>query len=139
MIKYLPQYALSMPLPLTESLICSQQQRELRTLAAGSDLEANVETAQGYAQAVDRTRCDVRGFRTALIGSAQQCQKMAHLLDLDSGFAQSLAGAFSELEHQSIDIERILDSLFSQCARDLNVVQHIRSPSSTSGTDSAYG
>jgi hypothetical protein len=64
---------------------------------------------------------------------------MFHLLDLDSGFALSLASAFSQLELQSMDVERILDGHVSQCDRNLNLVQHIRSPSSTSTTYSAQG
>jgi hypothetical protein len=100
----------------------------LRTLAKGSDLEAHVRSAQVYAQVVDRARCDVRGFRTALSGPAQQSQKMFHLLDLDSGFAKSLASAFSQLELQSIDVERVLDGNVSKCDRELNLVQRIRYP-----------
>jgi hypothetical protein len=113
--------------------------RDFRDLAAGSDISAQIKPAQSFAQVIDRTRCDIGGFRTALIGSAQQCQKMIRLLELDSGFAQSLAGAFSELALQCMDLERNLNNLVSQFDRNLNLVQRIRCPSSTNLIYSAHG
>jgi hypothetical protein len=108
----------------------------LRTLAAGSDIQAQVTSAQTFARVIDRTRGDFRGLRTALSGSVQHCQKIFHLLDLD---AKSLASAFSELELQCMDVECILDSHVTQCDRNLNLVHHVRYSSSTNATYSAYG
>jgi len=96
-----------------------------KILAVGPNHKTRVESAEIHASRVDQTRCDAHIFRTALIESAKQCQKMSHLLRIDSTCEEFLASAFSELERRCMDIESIFDSLVSRYDRFLNLVSHL--------------
>ena len=96
-----------------------------KILAGGPNHKTRVESAEIHASRVDQTKCDAQIFRAALIESAKQCQKIAHLLRIDPTCEEFLASAFSELERQCIDLESIFDSLVSRYDRFLNLVPHL--------------
>ena len=116
----------------------SQQKKALEDVASGPSLKTRVESTESIARAMGQTKYDALALKAAITESARQCQMLAHSLNLNSAFVDSLSNAFSDLERQCTVVGRILESLAGRYDRFLNLVLHIKYPSHSGITNSKY-